>query len=93
MMFCFFSFLFLKHACVRNFKSPIKWVLFLLAFEQNTVAGPFVSLIPHTNIHSTQFRIMKDTGIRNLFRLTKSSGNLKWKISSQVGCYIYQIFV
>lgn len=28
---------------------------------------------------------MKDKGIINLFRLTKSLGNLKWKILSQLG--------
>lgn len=82
-----------KICLYANLKSPIKWVLFLLGPEQNTITGTFVSLIPHTNIPSTQFRIMKDMGIRNTFSLTKSFGNLKWKILSQVGCYIYRIFV
>lgn len=74
----FLLFFFVSKTCLcGNFRSPMKWVLFLLGFEKNTIVGPFVSLIPHTNIHSTQFRIVKDTGIRNLFRLTKSFGNLK----------------
>lgn len=44
-----FLFFFISKTCLcGNFKSPIKWVLFLLGFEQNTIIGPFVSLIPHT---------------------------------------------
>lgn len=94
LLLSFFPYSLISKTCLyANLKSPIKWVLFLLGPEQNTITGTFVSLIPHTNIPSTQFRIMKDTGIRNAFSLTKSFGNLKWKMLSQVGCYIYRIFV
>lgn len=49
---------FISKTCLcGNFNSPIK------GFEQNTIAGPFVSLIPHTNTHSTQLGSWKAQGL------------------------------
>lgn len=53
----FLSFFISKTCPCRNFNSPIK------GFEQNTIAGPFVSLIPHTNSLSTQLGSRKAQGL------------------------------